>query len=152
MAQVTGDDAQPEPALHPLLPVIRTFAPAIIASQAGNSALDARTPAIAPPPPACLLLSLAFLGDLALRWDCHQLNPCCLQQARRLGRMHSSIACHQMRGMAQDLLVMRYRLDRLPMLMRMLQDLIASHHPSLHFVQHHLSTELDQCSSFVARN
>ena len=60
-AQVTGNDPQAQPPLHPVLPVIATFAPAIVTSQARNAALDARTPAIAALPTACALERLMFI-------------------------------------------------------------------------------------------
>src|SRR5256885_15907275 len=76
MAQITGDHSQTQPALHPVLPMIAACAPSIIASQARDSPLDARTPAIAAPPGARVFQRFAFLGKFAGGWDRHPPDAC----------------------------------------------------------------------------
>src|SRR5258708_1377542 len=66
-AQVRSDDAQAQPTFHPVWPVIGAFAPAEVASQAGNAAKGARALAIAPAPGTHALKRLAFVGELAVR-------------------------------------------------------------------------------------
>ena len=61
-AQIAGDDAQAQPPLHPVLPVIGAFAPPVITPQTGNALLDARTPPIAPPPTGCRPLHSCLIG------------------------------------------------------------------------------------------
>src|SRR5258707_9640949 len=94
-AQITGDHSQAQPPLHPVLPVIDAFAPAEIPSQAGNAALDARTPAIAALPPACALQRLSFLGELARCWDGHALDSGGFEALLRFRRLHAAVARHQ---------------------------------------------------------
>jgi hypothetical protein len=40
MAEIAGNDSQAQPPLHPVVPVIATGTPAIIASQTGNAPLE----------------------------------------------------------------------------------------------------------------
>ncbi len=74
-AQVRSDDAQAQPTFHPVWPVIGAFAPAEVASQAGNAARGARALAIAPAPGTRALKRLAFVGELACSLDGHLLDP-----------------------------------------------------------------------------
>jgi len=73
-AQVRSDDAQAQPTFHPVWPVIGAFAPAEVASQAGNAAKGARALAIAPAPGTRALKHLAFVGELACSLDGHLLD------------------------------------------------------------------------------
>ncbi len=59
-AQEAFDDPQTQPALHPVWPVIGACAPAEVPSQTCNTALYARTPAIARSPNARPLQGLSF--------------------------------------------------------------------------------------------
>src|SRR5512135_2972223 len=94
MAEIAGDDSQAEPPLHPVLPVIATGTPAIIASQAGDSPLDARAPTIPAPPGARVFQRFAFLGELARGWNGHPLDACGRELGLRLGRVDAAISGH----------------------------------------------------------
>src|SRR5258708_34577466 len=65
MPEITGNNPQAQPAFHPLLPVVGTFAPAIIASQTRDAALNACPPAIASLPAASILSCQRCLRKLA---------------------------------------------------------------------------------------
>ena len=54
--------------------------------------------------------------------------------------------------MLEDLLMVLHRLDGLPMLMGMFQDLIARDDATLHFIKDDVATELDRGAAFVAGN
>src|SRR5260370_21531394 len=90
-AQVTGDDSQTQPPLHPVLPVIGAFAPPVIASQARNASLDARTPPIPAPPAARVLQRVAFLRKLAGCWNSYQLHSRSRQALLGLGGMYPPV-------------------------------------------------------------
>src|SRR5947209_6988075 len=151
-AQIAGNDSQAQPALHPVLPVVAAFAPAKVPPQAGNAALDTRTPAIAPFPRTCPFQGFAFLRQLARSWDGHPLDSRGFELVLRFWRMHPPITCDQARRMVKERAVMAHRLDGLPMLVGMLQDLIACHDAALHFIKDHLATKLDQRPAFMAGN
>src|SRR5260370_36667073 len=85
-AQVTGNDPQAQPPLHPVLPVIGAFAPAKVPPQTRNAPLDARTPAIAARSAPRALDRLAFLRELAPRRDGPPLGPGAHQPPPRLRR------------------------------------------------------------------
>src|SRR6266699_5961328 len=110
MAQITGDDPQAQPPLHPVLPVIGTFAPSVIASQAGDAPLDACTPAIAAPPGARVLQRSAILRELTGSRDGHPLDARSGERGLRLGRVDPTISGQQVRGMLEGLLVVLHRL------------------------------------------
>src|SRR5260370_26329442 len=113
-AQVTGNDPQAQPPLHPVLPVIGAFAPAKVPPQTRNAPLDARTPPIAALPAARALNRLAFLRELARRWDGYPLDPGGQQALLGLRRMHPPVASHQTRRMLTGRLVVPPRSDDLP--------------------------------------
>jgi hypothetical protein len=85
MPEVTRDHSSAQPPLHPVWPVIGTFAPAIIASQARDPPLDARAPALATPEGACVFQHLAFLRERARGGDGHTLDPGGFACGLRLG-------------------------------------------------------------------
>src|SRR5712691_7372345 len=101
-AQIAGDDPQAQPAFHPVLPVIGTFAPPEIPPQTRNAAFDARTPPIAPAPGARALQGLTFWRELAGGRDGHALDSGCLEALLRLCRLHASVARHQTRWMRKE--------------------------------------------------
>src|SRR5215470_2232864 len=151
-AQVASYHPQAQPAFHPVLPVIGAFAPAKVPSQARNTALDARAPAIAPAPGARALQGLAFRRELARGRDGHTLDSGCLQALLRLSGLYASVARHQTRRMVKERLVVRHRLHGLSMFGGMREDLLARHNPALHFVEHDLAAKFDQRAAFVAGN
>jgi hypothetical protein len=61
VAQIAGDDAQPQPPLHPVLPMIGALTLPVVASEAGDPPFNARTPAIPAPPSARAFHRSAFL-------------------------------------------------------------------------------------------
>src|SRR5947209_10895153 len=89
-AQIAGNDSQAQPALHPVLPVVAAFAPAKVPPQAGNAALDTRTPAIAPFPRTCPFQGFAFLRQLARSWDGHPLDSRGFELVLRRSEEHTS--------------------------------------------------------------
>src|SRR5260370_30514620 len=93
-AQVTGNDPQAQPPLHPVLPVIGAFAPAKVPPQTRNAPLDARTPPIAALPAARALERLAFLRQLARPRDGHPLDPGGRQAPLPLRRLHPPAPSH----------------------------------------------------------
>src|SRR5437660_8625136 len=129
MAQITGDHSQTQPALHPVLPVIAAYAPSIIASQARDSPLDARAPAIAAPPGARVFQRFAFLGKFAGGWDRHPLDAYGGERGLRLGRVDAAIPGHRTGRMVKERDVVCHRLDGLPMFVGTLQNLIARPDP-----------------------
>jgi hypothetical protein len=152
MAQETFDDPQAQPPLHPALPAIGTFAPAVIASQAGDPALDACTSALAAPPGARVLQRPAFLRERALGRDGHPLDARSGERGLRLRRVDPTISSQRVGGMLEDLLVVLHRLNGLPMLMGMFQDLIARDDATLHFIKDDVATELDLGAANVSGN
>src|SRR5260370_2744237 len=150
--EMAGDDAQGQPPLHPVLPVIATSAPAKVASEAGNAPFNACTPAIAPAPVARVLQCSSFLRELARRWNGHPLDPSGQQAFLRLCRLHAPVARYQTRRMRKERLVVRHRLNGLPMLGWVFQNLVARHDAALHFIQDDMPSELDQRAAFVARD
>src|SRR5258706_4954111 len=128
------------------------FTPTKVPSQAGNEALDARTPAIAPPPTARALQGLPFFGELARGGNGHALDARFLQSGLRLRRMDAPIPAHQTRWMRKERLVVLHRFHRLPMLIGVLQNLVARHDAALHFIQDDLPPKFDQRAAFMARD
>src|SRR5260370_3893423 len=151
-AQVTGNDPQAQPAVHPVLPVIGAFAPAKVPPQSRNGPLDARTPAIAALPAARALERLAFLRELARRRDGHPLDPGGQQALLGLRRLHPPVASHQTRRMLKERLVVPHRFDGLPMLGGVFQNLVARHDAALHLVEDDVAAKLDERTALVARN
>ncbi len=133
-AQEAFDHPQAQPPLHPVKPVIATFAPSIVASQAGASPLDARTPPIPAFPRARVFQRLAFPRELARGWDGHPLDSGGFQLFLRFRRMHASVARHQTRRMCKEGTVVRHRLHRLPMFGGVREDLVARHDAALDFI------------------
>src|SRR5260370_28453103 len=115
-AQVTGNDPQAQPALHPVLPVIGAFAPAKVPPQTRNAPLDARTPAIAALPAARALERLAFLRELARRRDGHPLDPGRQHALLRLRRLHPPVPTHHTRPLLTPHLPLPHRFEGWPML------------------------------------
>src|SRR5437868_7117736 len=136
MAQIARDHPEPEPPFHPVLPMIGAFAPPIVPPQAGNAPLDARTPAVSSFEAPRLFQGLTFLGKLARGWDGHPLDCGGFELVLRFCRMHAPIARYQTGRMRKESTVMRHRLDGLPMLVGVLQDLVARH---------------DACNGYVRR-
>src|SRR5437660_1420219 len=130
--------------------MIAAFAPAKVPPQAGNAAFDARTPAIAPFPRAGVFQGLAFLRQLARGWDGYPLDPGGFELLLRVRRMYASIARHQIGGMLKERAMMGHCLDRLSMLVGVLQNLVAGDNAALDFIQDHLPTKLDQRTTFMA--
>jgi hypothetical protein len=124
MSEVIGNDPQTQPAFHPLLPVIGTFAPAIIASQTRNAALDACAPAIAAPEGSRVFQSLTFFGELARSWDRHPLDAHSEEAFLGVRRMHSTIPSDQVGRMLKERAVMLHHSDRLPMLLRVFEEVV----------------------------
>src|SRR2546423_7487318 len=152
MAHITGYHSQTQPALHPFLPMIAACAPSIIASQARDSPLDARTPAIAAPPGARVFQRFAFLGKFAGGWDRHPLDACGGERGLCLGRVDAAIPGHRTGRMVKERDAVCHRLDGLPMFVGMLQNLIARHDPPLDFIEDDVPPKLDQGPTFVSRN
>src|SRR5258706_3819258 len=130
--------------------MIVAFAPPKVPPQAGNPPLDARTPAVPLFPPTRALQRLSFLRELAGGWDRHQLDSGGRELRLGLWGMHPPVACHQVGGMLKKRLVMGHRFDRLPMLVWVLQNLVACHDPAIDFIQDHLAAKFDQRAAFMA--
>src|SRR5579859_5454294 len=150
MAQVRSHHPQPQPPLHPVLPVESAFVPAIIATQTRDSALHARTPPIAAPKSSGMLKSLAFSRELARSRNGHQPDACFLQSGLCLRRVNPSISGEQSRRMLKKRLMVLHSLDSLPMLVGVGQDLITRHDACLDLIKNHLSTKLVRREDFEA--
>src|SRR5258708_31597796 len=93
MPEVTRDHPEAQPPLHPVWPVIGTFAPAIIAAQARDPPLDSRAPAIAAPEGACVFQRLAFLRERARGGGSHPPDLRAVDGGPPFGAGESSIGC-----------------------------------------------------------
>src|SRR2546421_2664830 len=87
------------------------------------------------PPGACVFQGFAFLRELAGSRDRHALDTRFLEPGLRLGRVDAAIPGHGARRMVKERDVMCHGLGSLPMLIGMLQDLIARHDASLDFIE-----------------
>src|SRR5579859_2962940 len=152
MAQVRSHHPQPQPPLHPVLPVESAFVPAIIATQTRDSALHARTPPIAAPKSSGMLKSLAFSRELARSRNGHQPDACFRESGLCLRRVNPSISGEQSRRMFKKRLMVLHSLDSLPMLVGVGQDLITRHYACLDLIEDDLPTKLDERASFMPRN
>src|SRR5258708_21420364 len=85
MPEITGNNPKAKPAFHLLLPVVAPLAPAIIASQPRDAALNACPPAIASLPAASMLYCQVFLRKLAHLGDRNLLDSCGFQDIWRFG-------------------------------------------------------------------
>src|SRR5258708_26791343 len=130
--------------------MIAASAPAIVAPQTRNAALDARTPAIPSFPAARALQRLSCLGEFACGRDGDQLDPCGREDLLGVGGMHAPIPGHQARCPTKHLLMMAYCFHRLLMLVGLLQDLVACHDAALHLIEDHVPPKLDLGASLVA--
>src|SRR5260370_24799263 len=70
----------------------------------------------------------AVIGDLDT-WDRDPLDAHSEEAFLRFCRVHSTIACDQVGRSSKDRPMMGHGVDRLPMLLRVFQDLIAGHDP-----------------------
>src|SRR5260370_33179192 len=64
--------------------------------------------------------------------------------------MPPPVSCQQMGWLLKKRLVMGYRFDRLPMLVGVLQNLVACHDPAIDFIEDHLPAKFDQRATFVS--
>src|SRR5260370_16603667 len=64
--------------------------------------------------------------------------------------MPPPVSCQQMGWLLKKGLVMGHRFDRLPMLVGVLQNLVACHDTAIDFIQDHLPSKFDQRTAFVA--
>src|SRR5712691_6625767 len=110
-----------------------TLTPPVVASEARDSPLDARTPAIAAPPSARAFHRTAFCRDFARCRNRHVLDSRFHQLGLCLCRVDSAISGDQVGWMLKERTVVLHRLHGLSMLMGMLQDLVAGDDASLHF-------------------
>src|SRR5579885_3040169 len=151
-AQIAGDHPEAQPAFHPLSAMIAAFAPAIVAPQTGNPPLNPCSPPIAAPKGGRAFPGSTLLRCLAHRRNRHLLDPCGFELLLRIGSVDSTISGHQPRRPSKHLLMMSDRINGLPVLLRMFQDLIARHQPAFHLVYGHQPPKFHERTALVARN
>ncbi len=99
-----------------------------------------------------MLQALTFLGELARCRNGDQLDSGGREGFLGLRRMHTSITSHQPGWAAKDLPMMLDRRGGLPMLVGLLQNLLARHDAPIHLIEDHMPPKLDLSPALVTGN